>query len=135
MIIILYNLLVKITIVPIFFFFSHESTVPAAWLTLQTQKGTRVICHLQQKGPFLKVDMSFPSVYLFIIIIIIIIFGVCILSQKWVYAKDLCRSAWLRWIYSNLRNQKKTLKQSRVNFNGSLENPSLHIGLPIWRQK
>ena len=103
MIIILYNLLVKITIVPIliFFFFFHESTVPAAWLTLQTHKGTRVICHLQQKGPFLKVDMSFPSVYLFIIIII---FGVCILSQKWVYAKDLCRSAWLRWIYSNLRN-------------------------------
>ena len=68
MIIILYNLLVKITIVPIliFFFFFHESTVPAAWLTLQTQKGTRVICHLQQEGPFLKVDMSFPSVYLFI---------------------------------------------------------------------
>ena len=111
MIIILYNLLVKITIVPIliFFFFFHESTVPAAWLTLQTHKGTRVICHLQQKGPFLKVDMSFPSVYLFIIIII---FGVCILSQKWVYAKDLCRSAWLRWIYSNLRNQHSNRVES-----------------------
>ena len=111
MIIILYNLLVKITIVPIliFFFFFHESTVPAAWLTLQTQKGTRVICHLQQKGPFLKVDMSFPSVYLFIIIII---FGVCILSQKWVYAKDLCRSAWLCWIYSNLRNQRSNRVES-----------------------
>ena len=109
MIIILYNLLVKITIVPILIFFFHESTVPVAWLTLQTQKGTPVICHLQQKGPFLKVDMSFPSVYLFIIIII---FGVCILSQKWVYAKDLCRSAWLRWIYSNLRNQRSNRVES-----------------------
>ena len=31
-------------------------------------------------------------------------------SQRWVFAKDLCRSAWLRWIYSSLRNQLSNWK-------------------------
>ena len=79
MIIILYNLLVKITIVPILIFFFPREYSACRMTNFADPKGTRVICHLQQKGPFLKVDMSFPSVYLFIIIII---FGVCILSQK-----------------------------------------------------
>ena len=133
MIIILYNLLVKITIVPIliFFFFFHESTVPAAWLTLQTQKGTRVICHLQQKGPFLKVDMSFPSVYLFIY------YYYYFWCMHFISKMSLCkRSLSVGLVALDIFQSKKpTLKQSRVDLNGSLENPSLHIGLPIWRQK
>ena len=76
-------------------------------------------------------------------------------SQRWVFAKDLCRSAWLRWKYSSLRNQlsnwkgqyletsircqllkplkSQRVESSRVDLNGSLDNPSVRIGLPIWK--
>ena len=91
MIIILYNLLVKITIVPIFiFFFSARVQCLTHGLTSQTQKGTRVICRLQQKGPFLKVDMSFsfPLAYLLLLLLLLLLFFWC---MHFISKMSLCK--------------------------------------------
>ena len=131
MIIILYNLLVKITIVPILIFFVSRGYNACHMTNFADPKRHARDLSFTAEG---TIPQGWHVLSLSLFIFYYYYYFWC---MHFISKMSLCkRSLSVGLVALDIFQSKKpTLKQSRVDLNGSLENPSLHIGLPIWRQK
>ena len=131
MIIILYNLLVKITIVPILIFFFPREYSACRMTNFADPKRHARDLSFTAEG---TIPQGWHVLSLSLFIFYYYYYFWC---MHFISKMSLCkRSLSVGLVALDIFQSKKpTLKQSRVDLNVSLENPSLHIGLPIWRQK